>query len=169
MATNKQKAEAVQADPVPSAAEARTELGRALRIFQAFQAADRVLAVLENAEQVTAERNKAASEATQRLEAVRGEVAAAQESRDQARREASDIRADAKAKAADVLDAAKAEAQQITSAASARLAELIAEVDAKDEARKALVKDLAALDKQLVEARATIQRAETMRAALAGV
>lgn len=127
---------------LPSAAEARTELGRGLRIFQAFQAADRVLAVLENAEQVTAERNKAADSATQRLEAVKAELSAAEESRDQARQEARDIRADAKAAAANMLDAARAEATQITRAAQERLAELTRESEEiaalQAEARKLL-------------------------------
>lgn len=157
------------AEPLPSAAEARTELGRALRVYQAFAAADRVLAVLENAEQVIAERTKAAVEASAAAAAAIAERDAALADVAAAKQEAKDTRADAKQRAANMLDEARAAAQQVTQEAQQKLATLTADASAKAAELADLGKQIAALHGELAEAQRTIEKARAARSALAGV
>lgn len=127
MATKKPAVEATPApaaEPLPSAAEARVELGRALRVYQAFAAADRVLAVLENAEQVIAERQQMAAGATRMKDEAQAALDKALDDLAAAKQEAKDVRADTKQKAANLLDEARAQAQEIVREANEKLKEV---------------------------------------------
>lgn len=168
MATKKQTeaAPAEQAAPEVSAAEARNELGRALRVFRAFEHADKVLAVLENAEQVIAERQQMADgalrlkdEAQAALDKVLEELAAAKE-------EAKAVVANAKAEAAQMLDRAKRDAVAIVREADCRAQEAAKRATDAAAREKASLDAVAAIANQLEAANQTIQRAERMREAL---
>lgn len=171
MATKKQTEPAAveQAAPDVSAAEARNELGRALRVFRAFEHADKVLAVLENAEQVIAERQKMAAGALRMKEDAQSELDKALDDLAAAKQEAKDIRADAKLKAANSADEARAKAHEITHEAQQKLAALTADADAKAAELADLRKQLAAVQAELAEANGIIEKARAARAALAGV
>lgn len=173
MATKKPAVEvaaaAPEAEPLPSAAEARTELGRALRVYQAFSAADRVLAVLENAEQVIAERQQMAAGATRMKEEAQAQLDKALDDLAAAKQEAKDTRADAKQRAANMLDEARAAAQQVTQEAQQKLAALTADASAKAAELADLGKQIAALQGDLAEAQRTVEKARAARSALAEV
>jgi hypothetical protein len=156
-------------DDLPSASEARNELQRMLRLFKAFEHADKTLAVLESAEQILSERTKAADEAAERMRAARGELLAAEEAREAVKREAVDLNAKAKNAANDVIAKANAQATAIVEQATAdankaraELATLLGEVaDTKERLRDA--------QGALEAARDTIAKAERLRQAMAGV
>lgn len=168
MATKKPAVEA-PAEPLPSAAEARVELGRALRVYQAFAAADRVLAVLENAEQVIAERQQMAAGATRMKDEAQAELDKALNDLAAAKQEAKDIRAETKQKTADMIDEARAQAHEIVREANEKLREVTDLAVKKAGEVAEAKKQLAALQTELEEAQATIEKARVARAALAGV
>ena len=162
MATKKQTeaAPAEQAAPEVSAAEARNELGRALRVFRAFEHADKVLAVLENAEQVIAERQKMAAGALRMKDDAQAELDKALAAVQTAKDDAANIRANAKTQADGLVREARAQAVRITGEASERLRTLTDQVKeaeaARDEARAAIraaTAELGALQDKIAEAK----------------
>lgn len=169
MATKKQTEPAAveQAAPDVSAAEARNELGRALRVFRAFEHADKVLAVLENAEQVIAERQKMAAGALRLKEETQADLDKALDELKAAKQQARDTLAEAKAKAANMLDEARATSHQITQDAQQKLNSLTADAEAKSAELVELRKQFAALQTDLEEAQRTIEKAHAARSALA--
>lgn len=167
MATKKTTAAEAEA-ALPSAAEARNELARALRVFQAFQAADKALALLENLEQVTAERTRAADDAMAACSQARAELAAAQADRDTAAQAAKDMRAKAKKDAGDILDKANADAHAILEPARQEVAELQGSAKLLRAEIAQRTKDLGGLQEQVAEAHSIIERAKAAQKALAG-
>jgi len=151
------------------ASEARTELQRGLRLFKAFEHADRALAMLEGLEQLTHERKADAEramtesqEAHRSLEGARAELTAA-------KAEAKELRKDSKDKAAAKIADAEQTAAGIITAAEARVAalteeqnNLVADLLEKSQA-------LTAMQAQLEDASALIAKAEKARRALSEV
>lgn len=148
---------------------ARTELQRALKVFRAFEAADKALAVLENLDQVEGERKLAAAEAQKSLDAVLQDVAAAREDVKAAKDEAARVRKVAAEKADRVVQAANDKANEATQAASEKAAQLEASVVDLTAQRDKLAGEVAQLATDLATAKAEIAKAEKMRAALAGI
>ncbi len=153
---------------LPSAADARSELERCMRVYQAFERAGKVLLLLEQHEQLIAEREKQAhgallmkEDAQRQLDAVLDSLAAAKEDGKQ-------IRGKARSDASSLLDRAKRDAEAIVGEARARADAMNAEASAAGAKVTAAGAELVALQQQLAEARETIARAERMRAALQG-
>lgn len=150
-----------------SASDARNELARGLRVFKAFEHADKALAVLENLEQVQKERQAAADAAQASLDGARAELEIAAADVAAARAEAKQVRKDSKAKADALVTAAEEAAKAATAEGQGRVDALRREAD--ELVAQALEKrnEIEALDAQLAEAKAVIDKAERLKAAMA--
>jgi hypothetical protein len=157
---------AKEKEALPSAAEARAVLERGLRTLRMFQDADKAVAVLENLEQVTKERQVAADALKAEVERVRGEVLAAEGELQESKRKAKELVDAAGARASKHESDAKDYAGKVTKEADDRAAKVRSETDAlvaECLERQAELKDL---EKQAEQARVLIQRAEKVKAAM---
>jgi chromosome segregation ATPase len=154
---------------LPSAAEARAEVQKGLRVFKAFEHADKALALLENIEQVTRERQTAADAAQAAADAARADLDAASADVGTARDEAKQLRKEARSKAAELVRNAEAAAKASTAEAQGRVDALRNEADALVALMLEKRNELEALDAQLADAKAVIDRAERARATLAAL
>lgn len=150
-----------------STAELRVALEQGQRMFKAFRFADQALALIDNLEQVTRERQAAADKAEESANALRAQVAAAVTDVESAKAEAKAVRAKAKA------DAEKRQADSESRAAE-MLSEAQGKVDALNAQTESLVADLLAKNDELnalvlrlADAQSVIDRAEKAREALA--
>lgn len=149
-----------------STEELRQAVQSGLRMFRAFKFGDDALAVIENIEQVTRERQDAAAAALASLESVSAELVGAKADLVKARAEAKDMRSKAKADAEAKLMDAQSRADAITLDADGK-------AKAVREQTEALVADLLARNAELNElmakigeAQSTIERADRAREAL---
>lgn len=149
-----------------STEELRQAVQSGLRMFRAFKFGDDALAVIENIEQVTRERQAAAAAALAALESVSAELVGAKADLVKARADAKDMRAKAKADAEARVSDAQAKADALTADAEGKAAAVRTQTEA-------LVADLLAKNAELNEllakigeAQATIERADRAREAL---
>ncbi|MEY2656026.1 MAG: hypothetical protein RLZZ524_3054 [Pseudomonadota bacterium] len=149
-----------------STEELRQAVQSGLRMFRAFKFGDDALAVIENIEQVTRERQEAAAAALASLESVSAELVGVKADLVKAKADAKDMRAKAKADAESRISDAQAKADALTTDAEGKATAVRAQTEA-------LVADLLAKNAELNEllakigeAQATIERADRAREAL---
>lgn len=116
--------------------EARSSLGYILNVMQSFQAADKILAVLENAEQVQ-------KELTLANDAIRAQVNDAQASYADVVDRAAAVMDEAHAQATALVDAANAKSDEIINAAQLTQKAAMAGAEAANAARDAALADQA--------------------------
>lgn len=152
-----------------SATEALTVLQRGLKIFKAFEDAEKALIVLQNLEAVQGERQKAADLALSNADAAKAEQATAEAELKAAKGKAKRTLADAETNAAKIVAEAQAAANEATTAAAEQNLKLAMERDQLVAELMESQQSIEALRPQLEEARATIARAEKAKIALMGV
>lgn len=103
-----------------SAAEAKAELQKGLRVFKAFEGAEKVIAVLESAQQVQAETDA-------RINALRGELEAISADVEAAKGELADV----KAKSKELISTTTTKATAMAAEAAEKAAAVLAEAEGK--------------------------------------
>lgn len=157
------------AQAAPSIPELRAAVQAGMRAYRAFRFGDEALAVIENYDQVRAERVAAADAAQTRLDAVKADLATAEADTKAAKDEAKALRAKAKADAEQRTSQAQAQADAVLADAKAKADAMTAQHEAMAADLLAKSQELAALQGKIDEAQAIIARAEAARAALAAI
>ncbi len=151
----------------PGIAEARAAFDKASRIVKAFSDAEKVLAMLENLDQVVKERTAAAEAALARVNELQAQQATANAELQAAKLKARELVEDAAERVRKQTEEAEVRSKQMVADAESKTYALVEEQERVVADLLAKQKEISGLEKQAAAARTVIERAEKIRSAMA--